>query len=146
VKRKFAVVGSRDYPNREAVDHFIEQLEPVHAITIVSGGARGVDRWAVARARERGITTVEIRPNWKKYGRGAGFRCNTEIIRAADDVVAFWTMESRGTFDSIRKATEFKKDVMVIGPDGLLLFAFTQEDYARDAGIVLPKMDIPKGA
>lgn len=103
-------------------------------ITVVSGGAKGVDTWATEIATDRGFTTVEIRPNWQKFGRGAGFHRNTEIVRAADDVVAFWDQVSNGTFDTMKKAVELRRDLMVFGADGELLCAFTQEDYERDTG------------
>lgn len=157
--RSIAIVGSRTYPadaeffasldkekqseilekGRAHVRRFMGHLEG--DLTIVSGGARGVDTWAMEVAADRGFKTVEIRPNWKKYGRSAGFRRNTEIILAADDVVAFWDQISNGTYDSIKKAVELKRDLMVFGNDGNLLMAFTQEDYERER----PKLVIPRG-
>lgn len=163
MKRAFAIVGSRTYPadreyydrlepeEQENIDHegrrfveaFMYHLEG--SLTIVSGGARGPDTWAAEIGRDMGFRVVEIRPNWEKYGRGAGFHRNTEIVRAADDVVAFWDQVSNGTFDTIKKAVELRRDLMVFGNDGQLLCAFTQEDYERDAG-KRPELWIPKGA
>ena len=163
MKRTFAIVGSRTYPaDREYFDRLLpEEQDEILAkgrayvedfvghlegnLTVVSGGARGVDTWAAEAARERGFNVVEIRPNWEKFGRGAGFHRNTEIVRAADDVVAFWDQVSNGTFDTIKKAVELRRDLMVFGNDGQLLCAFTQEDYDRDAG-KRPELWIPKGA
>lgn len=156
------MVGSRTYPadseyfetldskeqdevlqkGRAHVARFFSHLEG--DITIVSGGARGVDSWAAELANESGFRLVEIRPNWKKYGRGAGFHRNTEIVRAADDVVAFWDQVSNGTFDTIKKAVELRRDLIVFGNDGEVLCAFTQEDYERDAG-KRPELWVPKG-
>lgn len=161
MKRTFAIVGSRTYPaDREFYDglsedeqsevlakgqlyvqRFVTHLEG--DITVVSGGAKGVDTWALDAARERGFETIEILPNWKKYGRGAGFHRNTEIVRAADDVVAFWDQVSNGTFDTIKKAVELRRDLLVFGNDGEVLCAFTQEDYERDAGKA-PALWVPK--
>lgn len=160
--RSIAIVGSRTYPadaefydnlseDKQAdlqikgyqyVREFMDKLEGGKRLTIVSGGAKGVDSWAAEIATEKGFNVVEIRPNWKKYGKVAGFRRNTEIIMAADDVVAFWDQVSNGTYDSIKKAVEFKKDLMVFGNDGQLLMAFTQEDYASKEQ---PKLVIPRG-
>jgi len=159
--RSIAIVGSRTYPadaefydglteDKQAdlqikgyqyVREFMDKLEGGKRLTIVSGGAKGVDSWAEEIATEKGFNVVVIRPNWKKFGKVAGFRRNTEIVMAADDVVAFWDQVSNGTYDSIKKAVEFKKDLMVFGNDGQLLMAFTQEDYERDK----PKLVIPKG-
>lgn len=162
IRRTFAIVGSRTYP---ADREFFDRLEPEEQdailekgrayvrrfmghlegnLTIVSGGARGPDTWAMEIARDRGFKTVEIRPNWEKLGRGAGFHRNTEIVRAADDVVAFWDQVSNGTFDTMKKAVELRRDLMVFGNDGEPLLAFTQEDYERDAG-KRPELWIPRG-
>jgi len=144
------VVGSRTYPaieeayglmsiadqettrnlGRKHVKGVLDNINgPSDAITIVSGAARGVDSWAAEFGRARGWNIVEIRPNWKKFGNGAGFKRNTEIIQAADDVIAFWDCSSRGTLDSIRKAFRLKKPLMVFGPTGELLLGVTDEDY-----------------
>lgn len=118
--RKIAVVGSRDGINPAAVHDFIDKLNPVSTV-VVSGGARGVDTYAAERAEERGIKTVVIRPNWKKYGRGAGFLRNKEIVKAADDVVAFWDGRSRGTEHTIEQAVKLGRSVAIFGVDGKLI-------------------------
>lgn len=162
MKRTFAIVGSRTYPadkeffdllaeqeqnevlakGQGHVERFIDLLEG--DITVVSGGAKGPDSWAVDRASQLGFSTVTIRPNWDKYGRGAGFHRNTEIVRAADDVVAFWDLQSNGTYDTMKKAVELRRDLLVFGADGEVLCAFTQEDYERDAG-KRPELWVPRG-
>lgn len=159
--RSIAVVGSRTYPadadfydslpeDKQAdlqikgyqyVREFMDKLEGGKRLTIVSGGAPGVDTWAAEIAAEKGFSNVTICPNYKKFGKGATFRRNTEIVMAADDVVAFWDQVSTGTYDTIKKAIEFKKDLMVFGNDGQLFMAFTQEDYERER----PKLIIPRG-
>lgn len=151
-KRKIAIVGSRTYPlpkhiwdnmeleakdvaaaaGREFVKRFISHLSPSQHV-VVSGGAEGVDSWAAEFAEERGITVVVIRPNWKKYGRGAGFKRNTEIVLAGDDVIAFWDGKSQGTLDSVKKAHKTHKPYCIFGPDGLVKVAVTEETYAEEA-------------
>jgi len=113
-------VGSRDGVNPAAVSDFIDKLDPLTTV-IVSGGARGVDTYAAERAEERGIRTVVIRANWKKYGRGAGFLRNKEIVKAADDVVAFWNGQSRGTEHTIEQAVKMGRSVAIFGVDGKLI-------------------------
>lgn len=118
--RRIAVVGSRDGINPAAVHDFIDKLEPATTV-VVSGGARGVDTYAAERAKERGIRVIEIRPNWNKYGRGAGFLRNKEIVKAADDVVAFWNGSSRGTEHTIEQAVKLGRSVAIFGVDGKLI-------------------------
>lgn len=119
-QRKIAVVGSRDGINPEAVYDFIDKLDPLTNV-VVSGGARGVDTYAAERANERGIRVIEIRPNWNKYGRGAGFLRNKEIVKASDDVVAFWNGQSRGTEHTIEQAVKLGRSVAIFGVDGKLI-------------------------
>ena len=135
-KRSIAIVGSRTYPlpkvvwdsldlvqkaeaakmGRMFVSDFVDKLTPDQNV-VISGGAQGVDTWAAEFAEARGITVVVMRANWKKYGAGAGFKRNGEIVLGADDVVAFWDGQSKGTLDTIRKAHNAKKPYAIIGPD-----------------------------
>lgn len=123
-KRRVAVVGSRKVPGdsesvalanevrRQMVADFIAKLSPRDHV-VVSGGASGVDTWAVEAADALGIQTRVIRPKWEQYGKSAGFRRNKEIVADADDVVAFWDGESRGTEHTIKLAIEAGKHVAV---------------------------------
>ena len=83
---------------------------------MVSGGARGPDTLGVLWARDNGIEIKEFLPDWDKYGKSAGFIRNTQIVEAADLVIAFWDGVSRGTKDSIDKAEKMGKRVAVIQP------------------------------
>lgn len=118
---KVAIVGSRHFPPevtawmQDRVRMFVEGLarkDPT--TTIVSGGANGVDSWAAAAAREFGLTLIEIKPDWARYGRAAGIARNSLIVEAADVLIAFWDGRSSGTRDSIEKARLAGKRVRVI--------------------------------
>ena len=111
-----AVVGSRDFSDLEQVRRFVDTL-PENAV-VVSGGARGVDRTAEAAARARGLLVETSLPNWKRFGRSAGFVRNFANIRRADRVVAFWDRQSRGTAHSIGIARQMNKPLTVVYPDG----------------------------
>ena len=80
---------------------------------IVSGGAKGADSLGEQYAAENNIPTEIYLPDWDKHGRAAGFIRNTDIIKACDVVMAFWDGESRGTRDSMSKATQLMKEVYV---------------------------------
>lgn len=118
--RRIAIVGSREGVSREAVDEFVSKL-PTLGTVIVSGGAAGADTYAAEAAEARGIRVVIIRPNWKKYGRSAGFRRNKEIVLAADDVVAFWDGISKGTANTLKHAIELRRPLAVFSPWGQLI-------------------------
>lgn len=64
---------------------------------IISGGAKGVDTLAREYALANGIKLTEFLPDYTQYGRGAPLRRNLQIIDRADEVIAFWDGESRGT-------------------------------------------------
>lgn len=99
---RVAIVGSRNYPRPMDVVVYVREL-PADTV-VVSGGAAGVDSWAVEAARYRGLETLTLLAQWSRHGRAAGMIRNQEIVNAADRLVAFWNGESPGTADSIAKA------------------------------------------
>lgn len=111
---KIAIVGSRDYPDLEAVRQYVQSL-PLDTV-VVSGGASGVDITAEKAAKARGMQTEVYYPDWKQYGKSAGFLRNRLIIEAADKVVAFHVNNSRGTGHSIALAKRYGKELEVIKP------------------------------
>ncbi len=106
---KIAVVGSRDYPWEHLVREFVRSL-PVDW-EIVSGGARGVDSWAVAEAKLGGHPFYEFKP--KASGTAALFARNAEIAYDCDTMVAF-TIGSNGTHDAIVRTGRLGKPVFVV--------------------------------
>ena len=52
------IVGSRRWKSRAAVESLVKTLPP--NTTVVSGGARGVDSWAVEYARKCGLKVKEF--------------------------------------------------------------------------------------
>jgi hypothetical protein len=109
-----AIVGSRwpHFADPRAVAEYVLSLP--EGTEVLSGGAPGVDTWAVQVADDvmRFGCTI-FRADWDRYGRSAGPRRNADIVRTADRVVAFWDGKSPGTFDTLRKAREAGKPVEV---------------------------------
>lgn len=112
--KRVAIVGSRKFKDLELVYDFVNAM-PVGA-TVISGGAVGVDTTAEGTARSRGIKVISFKPDWNRYGKGAGFVRNSDIVDACDVLVAFWDGSSRGTLDSINKAKAANKHVSIIRP------------------------------
>lgn len=79
-----------------------------------------MDSIAIQAAKEYGLEWEEILADWEQHGKGAGFLRNTELVKKADIVVAFWDLKSRGTKDTITKAKAWGKELHVFGPDGKL--------------------------
>jgi len=113
--KRIAIVGSRNYPDKE---HMMKTAAVYcqHAAEIISGGARGPDRWAEELARVLRKPMKVLKPNWRKYGVSAGPRRNQQIVDACDVVIAFWDGESRGTADTIAKARAAGKPVFEFQP------------------------------
>ena len=115
---KIAIVGSRKINDVEFVlSKFNEVLRSEKLsyddVMIISGGARGVDTIAQQIAKKFGLPIIIFYPNWKKYGKRAGLIRNTYIVQYSDIVMAFPSKDSRGTWDTIRKAKENNKKLYV---------------------------------
>lgn len=111
-------MGSRDYPRMDIVPRYVREIARRWPdAVVISGGARGVDRLAAETARECGLPVVEFFADWSK-GRGAGIARNSQIVAAADHLVAFWDERSTGTADSIRKAQAAGLRIAIYGADG----------------------------
>jgi hypothetical protein len=102
---KLAIVGSRDFYDYFWMERCLLEHFPLDDIeTIITGGARGADALAERFAREHGLPLRVFPADWKTHGLKAGPLRNTEIVRHADAVAAFWDGASRGTGDTVGKA------------------------------------------
>lgn len=111
-----AIIGSRTYPNEALIRRLVRGLP--NDWTVISGGARGPDTWAINEAKALGMAYEVYLADWKgPLGKGAGFARNTTIAQAADIVVAFMETATNGTMDTIRKATQLGKIVYVINDE-----------------------------
>jgi hypothetical protein len=113
-----AVVGSRDFADRGAVERRIAELhiEWHPDLTVISGGARGVDTWAREKCAASKISYTEYPADWATHGTPAGFIRNEEMVKAADMVVAFWDGTSKGTKLTIDLALRHRKTLEVHFP------------------------------
>lgn len=108
---KIAIVGSRDYKTLSNVKKFVYSLSIFDVV--ISGGALGVDAFAMKNVRDRGLGAIVILPDYKTHGRSAPIIRNAEIVERADKVVAFWDGESKGTKNVIETALREKKELKV---------------------------------
>lgn len=113
---RVGIVGSRGYTNLARVREYVAGL-PADAV-VNSGGARGVDAWAVKHARSYGLEVKEFLPDTTKhpvFALAAKAR-NKEIVEASDQIVAFWDGDSPGTANTVTWAVALGKRVTVILP------------------------------
>lgn len=116
---KLAIIGSRSYNDYERLkqvlkDKYWDSEVGWKISEIVSGKAKGADFLGAMFSRENGIKLTEFAPDWEKDGKGAGFKRNWKIIQAADEVLAAWDGQSKGTQHSLSIAKKLKKTTLVI--------------------------------
>ena len=105
---KIAIVGSRTVKSID-VGAFVSSCDE-----IVSGGAIGVDRCAAEYAKRKGLKLTEFLPQYERFGRAAPILRNKEIVDYADEIIAFWDGDSRGTLFVIKYAEKTGKPCKVI--------------------------------
>lgn len=109
------IVGSRTFNDYEKFLDAVNLLgEATNIDKIVSGGAKGADSLAERYADYWMIPKEIFKPDWKKYGKAAGFLRNTDIVANSDVILAFWDGKSRGTKDTIDKAARMKRPTLII--------------------------------
>ena len=106
---KIAVIGSRNVTVKE-----LGKYIPLSCDEIVSGGARGVDSEAATFAVCEGYKLTEFLPDYERYGRAAPVIRNKQIVDYADEVIAFWDGESKGTLSVIRYCEKTGKPCRVV--------------------------------
>jgi len=112
---RIGIIGSRLFNDYEKLLNTLSLLSISYDNDeIISGGAKGADSLAERFAEDYNIPTTVIKPDWKKYGKRAGFIRNTDIVKKSDVIVAFWDGVSKGTGDSLEKAKFYKKTTIIV--------------------------------
>lgn len=124
---RIIVCGGRNFNDydrmKDEIDKIIAKFNRyVQEIEIVSGHCAGADQLGEQYARERGYPCKVFPANWEKYGRSAGPIRNSEMIKYAlkvnvPIVVAFRSPRTKGTNDTIKKATKMGFKVFVFDYD-----------------------------
>lgn len=89
---RVAVVGSRTLFIPNLGDYL-----PAGTTELISGGAKGVDTAAREYALAHHLPLTELRPDYRRYRRGAPLKRTIEILQQADFVLIFWDGVSKGT-------------------------------------------------
>ena len=106
---KLLIAGSRSIK-----DFDITPYVPDGVDTVISGGAAGVDTLAEKYADAHRISKLVMRPDYRRYGRGAPLRRNEKMVEEADEVLIFWDGVSKGTNYTAEYARKHGKPVTVI--------------------------------
>jgi hypothetical protein len=81
--------------------------------TVLSGGARGVDRMGEVWARANNRLLLLFPADWRTYGKRAGYVRNEQMAEEAEAVIALWDGASRGTKHMIDTARAMGLSVYV---------------------------------
>ena len=117
------ICGSRKWPETDAerVEEMLNYLDQeMLFMTIVVGGAPGIDTIAEKWARKRNKTVKVFAANWNKYGKSAGPRRNQQMLDEGkpDIVIAFPDPKSsKGTQDMISKAERADLPLIIVDKD-----------------------------
>lgn len=99
---KVIIAGSRSFVgiNHKYLAEFLDNVEKQITITtVISGAAKGGDRWGEELA-EVNNWNLDSRPaKWKIHGKSAGMIRNREMLKEADAVIIMWDGSSAGSLD-----------------------------------------------
>lgn len=109
---KLLICGSRTIKN---VD--FDKYMPDNVDVIITGGAKGVDLAAMQYAKDKGISTVTVRPEYGIYGKAAPIRRNEKMVDMADAVLVIWDGLSKGSKYTADYAKRQNKALTVIKTD-----------------------------
>lgn len=86
---KIIIAGGRDYTERPGdLAQVAEVLQECDATEIVSGMAKGADKWGEQVAWELKLPLKQFEAHWETYGKGAGAIRNTTMAEYADGLIA----------------------------------------------------------
>ena len=103
VGKRIGVVGSRIFGNYQQLATRLTDMV-VDGDSIVSGGAVGADSMAQRFAKDAGMEITIFYPNKVRFGKGATFARNRQIVEHSDVVIAFYAkgrFQQGGTSNTI---------------------------------------------
>ena len=106
---KLLIAGSRSIKTFDISEHITFDVD-----LIICGGADGVDRIAEQYADDNRISKLDLKPQYKLYGKAAPIKRNELMVDIADKILVVWDGASKGSEFTIRYAIKKGKDVTVI--------------------------------
>ena len=104
---KVIIAGGRNFEDYHKLCRVCDEfLQDQNNIEIVSGAYKGADLLGERYAVERKYSIKQFPAEWRRYGKSAGLKRNTEMAAYADSLIAFWDGESKGTKHMIELATQ----------------------------------------
>lgn len=94
------ITGSRGWTDAASIFDVLSDYRTDEWV-VIHGGAKGADKLAGQIAENMGFEVQVYLADWVGNGRAAGFIRNTQMAKVADQCLAFWDGESRGTKHAI---------------------------------------------
>lgn len=108
--RILLVTGSREILDYKFVFKSLDNIKKEFDFDeILTGGAEGVDFLAHLYTLFHNISYEEIKPDWKQYGKAAGFIRNSEMVDICHKGIAIWDGYSKGTQHCIHELERANK-------------------------------------
>lgn len=121
---KLIIAGSRDITDfKLAHEQFVKYMDrrfphtPSYCdlpIEVVSGGAKGVDILGENLGHLYYFNVKKFPADWDTHGKSAGYRRNLQMGEYADELLAIWDGESKGTKHMIDIMVKLGKPVSVV--------------------------------
>ncbi len=107
---KTIIAGSRSIWDDVSCFILIEQHRDT-ITEVVSGNAQGPDRYGERWAWSRNVPIYRFIPDWRLHGKAAGIIRNKRMGDYADQLIALWDGESKGTDHMISYMNQLNKPV-----------------------------------
>ena len=116
IKARIIICGGRHFNDYNALESLVDSVLAEKGLTnkeaeIVSGHCEGADILGELYANKHNIACKVFPAEWTKYGRAAGPIRNSQMVKYASEsptpiVIAFVSPRTKGTTDTINKATK----------------------------------------
>lgn len=90
------IAGSRGITDFKLVENIINNCI-WEITTVISGGARGIDKLGELWAEKNNIPCEVFPADWDTFGKKAGYLRNIEMANTADALIVIWDGLSKGT-------------------------------------------------
>jgi len=112
---KVIIAGGRDFNNYDLLCQKVDKiLSRQSEIEIVSGTAKGVDKFGERYATERGYSIKRFPANWGRYGKQGGMIRNEDMAEYSDALILFWNGKSKGSQYMLKIGNEIGLKIRVI--------------------------------
>ena len=108
---KLMISGSRTATTQTDIEKLTAELERLKPAELLTGGAKGADQIAENWAKQKGIPTTTLKPDYARYRKAATHIRNDELIKQADAVLCYYagTTKTPGTASVAMKARKQNK-------------------------------------